>query len=259
VLVTHDFHTHTTYSDGTGLPWMVDAAEEAGLEAIGFADHCNVSERDSVVREKYEKGFNLDLTYERRREAIEGLRERTDVTIYDAVELDYDPRDEEAIEAFLEEAEFDYALGSVHSLHGADVQDPAQFDGQSEDDRRATVDAYYDELVQLVESELFDVASHVDLIERTPALRGYADEEHFAMVADAFERSRTVPEINAGRILRDYGAFHPGPDFLAFLDDRGIPFVPGSDSHSPEELEDRVPELEDYFVELDLEPVHPVG
>ena len=257
MLITHDYHTHSTYSDGTGLPWMVAAAEEAGLEAIGFTDHCNVSERDPVIREKYEKGFNLDLTYGRRREAIEGLRERTDLTIYDAVELDYDPRDEGAIEAFLEDAEFDYALGSIHTLDGADVQDPAQFNGMSEYDRRAAVDAYYEELVELIDSELFAIASHVDLIERTPALRGHATEDHFEMVADAFERSRTVPEINAGRRLADYGAFHPGPDFLGYLTDRGIEFVPGSDSHTPEELQDRLPELEDHFDELDLEPAHP--
>ncbi|WP_336345600.1 PHP domain-containing protein [Halalkalicoccus ordinarius] len=259
MLVTHDYHTHSTYSDGTGLPWMVAAAEEAGLDAIGFADHCNVSERESAVREKYEKGFNLDLTYERRREAIEGLRERTDLTIYDAVELDYDPRDEEEIRTFLAETGFDYALGSVHDLDGTDVQDPAQFDAMADEDCRAVVDAYYEALVELVESELFAVAAHVDLVERTPPLRGYAGEEHFEAVADAFERSRTVPEINAGRILRKYGEFHPAPDFLAALDERGIPFVAGSDAHSPEELRDRLPELEERFAELEVEPARPLG
>lgn len=256
--LTHDYHTHSTYSDGTGLPWMVEAAEEVGLEAIGFADHCNVSERESAVREKYEKGFNLDLTYGRRREAIEGLRERSRVTIYDAVELDYDPRDEGEIRAFLEEAEFDYALGSVHGLDGTDVQDPTQFDAMTDEERRAVVDAYYEEVVELVESELFAVAAHVDLIERTPDLRGYADEEHFEAVADAFERSRTIPEINAGRSLREYGEFHPAPDFLAALADRGIPFAAGSDAHSPEELRDRLPELEERFAELGLEPARPL-
>jgi histidinol-phosphatase (PHP family) len=257
VHLTHDYHTHTTYSDGTGLPWMVEAAEEAGLEAIGFADHCNVSEREPAVREKYEQGFNLDLTYGRRREAIEGIRERTELTVYDAVELDYDPRDEGASRRFLEEAEFDYAMGSVHSLDGADVQDVAQFDAMADEDCRAVVDDYYEELAALVESELFAIAAHVDLIERTPALRGYTDEGHYERVADAFERSRTVPEINAGRTLQEYGEFHPAPDFLAALDDRGIPFVAGSDAHSPEELHDRLPELEAYFEELGLEPVRP--
>lgn len=100
VLVLHDYHVHSTYSDGTGLPRIVAAAEKAGLEAIGFSDHCNVSERESAIHEKYEQGFNLDMTYERRREAIEGLCERTELTIYDAVELDYDPRDEGPIRAF---------------------------------------------------------------------------------------------------------------------------------------------------------------
>ena len=236
---------------------MVAAADEAGLDAVGFADHCNVSEREDLVREKYEYGFNLDLTYERRRAAIESVRERTDVTIFDAVELDYAPEDEPAIRAFLDEAAFDYAVGSVHRVEGVDVHDREHFADLAEDDRRAIVDAYYERLVDLVDSGLFDIAAHVDLVERTPALRGHTTEDHHEMVADAFERSGTVPEINAGRALDDYGAFHPGPDFLAYLRDRDVPFVPGSDAHRPEELRERVPVLEEYFADLDLEPANP--
>lgn len=97
----HDYHTHSTYSDGEFLWSMLSAAEDAGLNGVGVADHCNVSTRDRPQQVKRAMGFNLDAVYGRRRDAIENLRGRFDLRVFDAVEMDYDPRDEAEIEAFL--------------------------------------------------------------------------------------------------------------------------------------------------------------
>nr|WP_209019638.1 PHP domain-containing protein [Halorussus marinus] len=252
--VIHDYHVHSNYSDGSGMPLMVAAAADAGLSAVGFADHCNVAERDRLIRAKREYGFNLDRTYPLRREGIELLRERADLDVYDAVELDYAPRDEDDIATFLDEAGFDYAIGSVHRVGDANVQRSRPFEDKSRAERRAVVDDYYHRLVDLIDSELFEIAAHVDLIERTPELRGYTTDDHRTMVADAFERSRTVPELNAGRVLDDYGAFHPEPGFRETLRERGVAFVAGSDSHAPGELRDRIPAIAEAFDARDAEP-----
>lgn len=55
-------------------------------------------------------------------QADDRTREEVDIEIYDAVEIDYDPRDEAEISGFLEEAEFDYSVGSVHEVAGTNVQ-----------------------------------------------------------------------------------------------------------------------------------------
>ncbi|WP_162224407.1 PHP domain-containing protein [Halorussus amylolyticus] len=252
--VAHDYHVHSNYSDGTAMPRMVRAAADAGLDAVGFADHCNVSERDRMIRAKYEYGMTLDRTYPLRREGIESLRERYDLEIYDAVELDYAPDDEAEIRAFLADSGFDYAIGSVHRVEGENVQSHSTFADRSESERRRIVDDYYDALADLVESELFEIAAHADLIERTPDLRGYTTSDHYELIADAFSRSRTVPELNAGRALGDYGAFHPASDFREALADRGVEFVAGSDSHAPDELRDRIPAIEEAFDSWGLDP-----
>jgi histidinol-phosphatase (PHP family) len=256
VPVAHDYHVHSNYSDGTQMPRMLDAAADAGLRAVGFADHCNVADREELMREKRAYGINLDETYPLRREAIELLRDRyDDLRVFDAVELDYAPRDEAEIAAFLDAADFDYAIGSVHRVAGTNVQSSAPFADASAAERRRAVDDYYEALADLVASELFAVAAHLDLPERTPELRGYATEDHYEMVADAFRHSRTVPELNAGRVLRDYGRFHPAPDFREVLLERGVEFVAGSDSHVPEEIPNRKAELEGYFAGRDAKPV----
>lgn len=251
-----DYHTHSNYSDGELLYRMVDAADRVGLDGIGIADHCHVSSDDGMTTRRDAFGFNLDLTYERRRNGIEHIREGfPEIRVYDAVEMDYFPEEEPRIESFLDEAGFDYVIGSVHQVDGRNIQSPGEFRDDSEADRAGVVDAYYETLVSLVESELFDIAAHPDLVERTPALRGFATQDHYDRVAEAFQSSRTVPEVNAGRALREYGEFHPGPGFLDTLLDHGVEFVVGSDSHKPAEIGERGRAIDQRFDELGIEPI----
>lgn len=242
----HDYHTHSTYSDGEFLWSILSAAEDAGLDGVGVADHCNVSARDRPQRIKRAMGFNLDAVYDRRRDAIDDLRERFDLRVFDAVEMDYDPRDEAEIETFLAEAGFDYAIGSVHTLEGANVHFEGYFADKSGVERQELVDDYFEKLVSLIDSELFDVAAHLDLVERNPVLRGFATANHHERVAEALERSRTVPELNAGRVLDEYGEIHPTDNFMTVLLEYDIEFVLGSDSHEPGVVAPRKDELEKF-------------
>ena len=255
----YDYHAHTTYSDGSFLSQMIDAAERAGLDGVGFADHCNVFETDIDQAYREASGFNLDLTYERRRRAIERERERTDLRLFDAVEMDYHADREDAIESFLATAEFEYAIGSVHAIDGVNVHNQGYFADLSGAQRKAAVETYVDHLVELVESELFDIAAHVDLVERNEALRGLLTEDHYRRIADALADSRTVPEINAGRVLDAYGRFHPREPLAETLLDADVSFTVGSDAHAPGSLVDCSEELravrEEWglpVVELDL-------
>ncbi|ARS91336.1 PHP domain-containing protein [Natrarchaeobaculum aegyptiacum] len=252
-----DFHVHSNYSDGSFLERMVQAAESAGLEGIGFADHCALTQREPTASMRDLYGFNLDLTYERRREAIERLRERTSIDVYDAVEMDYDPRDEARIRSFLERADFEYAVGSVHEVDGRNVQVASAFVECSDAELDAVVDSYFDHLVALIDSGLFDVAAHVDLLERTEPLRGRAREGHYRRVADAFADSQTIPEINAGRATTDAGIVHPAGPFLEVIREREVPVTLGTDSHRPDEVGPRASFLEDFLDRWGLEPVVP--
>ncbi|ELY45050.1 PHP domain-containing protein [Natronorubrum sulfidifaciens] len=255
----HDFHTHTNYSDGSVLERMVTAADTAGLEGIGLTDHCTISARERPATARSVYGFNLDLTYERRRRAIEALRERADITleIYDGVEMDYDPRDERAIREFLAEAEFEYTLGSVHTVDGLNVQVPGNFTGMSGAALDAIADDYFDALVTMIDAELFDVAAHLDLLERTPPLRGRATRDHYERVARALADSRTVPEINAGRATAATTIVHPDESFLEVLREYDVAVTVGTDSHRPAEIGERTDFLETYLETRDLEPVYP--
>ena len=240
-----DVHAHTSYSDGGEIPLMLRAAVDPGLDAVGFTDHCSLSETWREERLLWNRNF--DRTYERRREALAIAERRYDVRTYDAVEMDYEPGLERRIESFLDCAGFDYAIGSVHDLDGANVHARSHFAGKPKAERRDLVDRYFEKLVALIDSELFTIAAHPDLVERNPHLRGFATVEQYERVADAFTDSRTVPEINAGRLLDDYGEFHPSPVFLDVLTAHDVSMTVGTDSHEPDAIAPRATAIEREF------------
>lgn len=251
----YDYHVHSNYSDGAFLAGMVGAAADAGLDGVGVTDHCNVSERPHCRRYRRRFGFNLDLTCERRRAAIADLADEHGLAVFDAVEMDYHPADEAAIREFLAEVGFDYAVGSVHELRETNVHGE-YFAGLSERAQRSAVDEYFERVVALVESGLFDVLAHADIVERNPALRGYATEDHYHAVAAALADADVVPEVNAGRVDREYGQFHPGDSFLSVLADYGVGVTAGSDAHDPDELRERVPKLREKLATVGLDVVY---
>lgn len=251
----YDYHAHSNYSDGDFLAAMLAAAQRQGLDGIGFADHCNVSADPSQQQFAREFGFNLDLTHERRRDAIESLRERYDIAIFDAVEMDYRPADEADVAGFLETAAFDYAIGSVHTVEGHNLHDETYFGAKSQAERRDVVETYVDRVVSMIDSELFAIAGHVDLPQRNEALRGLFTEGHYRRIASALEASRTVPELNAGRVTDGYGQFHPGPDFREILAEYGVRFTLGTDAHTPESVRENANELAAFVDRWDVDPV----
>jgi histidinol-phosphatase (PHP family) len=233
---------------------MAEAASKAGLSGIGISDHCIVSERQELIEVRNDIGFTFHKNYDQRRSEINKLRKSFDIEIYDAVEMDYHPHDEDAISTFLDEANFQYAIGSIHSLENINIHNESYFDKKTEAERASLVDEYFEKVIALVDSELFDIAAHLDLINRNPALRGFTTESHYRQVAEALASSRTITELNAGRILKDYGEYHPSPSFLNILQEYDISITIGTDSHTPDALTDRIPHVADWFKEKKITP-----
>jgi histidinol-phosphatase (PHP family) len=105
---------------------------------------------------------------------------------------------------------------------------------------QAVVDEHFERVVTLVESGLFDVLAQSDIVEQNPPLRGCATDEHYRDVDRALADSTTVPEVNAGRIDREYGEFRPNPAFLSALAKYDVAVIPGSDAPVSGQVHERV-------------------
>lgn len=243
--IRHDLHTHSTYSDGWDVAEMAAAAADFGLRSIGVTDHCPIGDDRFGRRERYD----LAETYRERREDLVAAASAAGIAVHDAAEVNYDPTKEDRIAAFLDEADFAYTIGSVHFADSFDIAQP-ELVSASLDTRQAAVDAYVDWQVALIDSELFDVVGHLDLVQRDPVLRGLMNESHYTRIADALVGSRSTPEINAGRLDRAYGTIHPHPDRLPIFAERDIAFVLGSDAHAPDQLERRLSLLVDVLEDV---------
>ena len=233
-----DIHTHTGFSDGSELSSMIEAAKQASLDGIGLTDHCILTDDDFGRHEQYD----LDDTYDQRRSKIEAARTQTDLRLYDAVEMSYTLDGTGQIESFLTTAGFEYTIGSVHFADGYDYTSDVQYVDATDEQRREAVACYYDALVALIDSELFDIVAHIDLPERLKTLRGYSQLQDYNRVAAALAGSRTVPEINAGRVTGSLGRPHPNTAMLSQFTEHGVAFVLGTDSQ-PNEINTRVPKL----------------
>jgi len=249
--VRYDLHVHSAFSDGSPMAEMADAAAAAGLEGIGFADHCIPFEDAHGRRDRHD----LVEHVEERRAAIEDLRESVDLRVFDAAEVSYDPAHEDDLTALLERAGFDYTIGSVHFAGGYHYTTPGAFEGLDEAALEDAIDCYVDAVVAMVESGLFDVVGHVDLVERVPALRGRLDEAARERIADAVVAADAVVEYNAGRADREWRELHPAPPLREALRSRGVAFTVGTDSHRPDELGARVDHLREAGFGADTDPV----
>jgi histidinol-phosphatase (PHP family) len=246
-----DVHTHTTFSDGSALDAMIAAAERAELDGLGITDHCIVTDDSFGRRAQYD----LVETYQRRREVIDDARPGTDLRLYDAAEMSYVEGDEDRLAAVLDDAAFEYTIGSVHFAGPYDYTSGSQHADADDEARRAAVERYYDAIVALIESELFEVLGHLDLPERMPVLRRYTTRGDYERVAAALAQSETVPELNAGRVHRSLGRVHPDPAILDVFGEYDVAFVLGTDSHAPAEIEQRVPAMREVVAESGLDLV----
>ena len=251
----HDYHVHSRYSDGGDMEAMVKTAVDIGLSGIGFADHCLFSHPQKEARVSYP--MDLDRLEERRAD-IERLRNRHDIEIFEGMEIDYYPDDERNIERFIAENDFDYVIGSVHevSKHSRHNPGPSVHHGPDEPGTEAELDAYVDRyfesLCRLIDSELFDIAAHLDLIERNDYLRGRPSRDEYERVAAALEQSRTMPEINGNRVDEDWPVL-PRQPFFEVLRERDISFVRGSDAHSALSIETRNDRIDDVSTRFEVE------
>lgn len=235
----YDYHVHSNYSDGAPLADMVTAARESGLRGIGFADHCNVSAEqirtDGGFKHRLEFA-TLYQSYRERRRQIRSLDDRFDIEVFDSVEIDYIEDDFENIETFVTESGFDYVIGSLHYVDGIHFCNNDYFASKPINERRTLLKDHLRNLVGLVESELFDIAAHVDVFERYPAFRGLMGPTDYDPLIEALNRSRTVPEINVGRLFTDYADTNPRRSLAHHFVDSGVEFTYGSDAHSTDDL-----------------------
>jgi len=221
-----DYHMHSSYSDGRSAPedYIAQAIVE-GMSEIGFSEHL------TLFKDPEDWNMNPEniVPYINH---IESLRNSTkNLKIKTALEVDYFEGKEEEIRNFLNLFPLDYIIGSVHYLGEKTVDfGPEFYEGKSID---RLFESYFESVITAVNSGLFDIIGHCDLI-RIYGYKPASDQEPFyRKLAEAMKTNNVAFELNTNGRNRPLADFYPDRKFLHIFREENVPVCVNSDAHMP--------------------------
>lgn len=228
-----DYHLHTPLcKHAVGAPTEYrTAAKDRGIEEICFTDHV-------PTPGTYDARHRMTLSeFPAYREMIAALRDDESPRVRFGIEADYYEGCEPFLREWLPAQDFDLVLGSVHYLDNWGFDNPAELARWSSVDIPSVWRNYFDHVVRLAKTRLFDVVGHFDL----PKKFGHRLPETALKAAvlpalDAVAAAGMGIEINTSGYRRPAQEQYPTVLILSLARERHIPICFGSDAHRPEEV-----------------------
>jgi histidinol-phosphatase (PHP family) len=232
-----DYHVHTFrcgHAGGASREFVLQALA-LGLSEIGFTDHIPLyflAEKDRDPRLAMSEDRFADYVAE-----VETLRREFDgrIAVRLGLEADYAEGHEDELRRWLDRADWDFVLGSVHWVAGAWIDAPgsaARFEREGTD---ALYAEYYRLLAKAARTRLFDVLSHFDL----PKKHGHRPTAPVAGEAEAIAaaaESGCAVEVSSAGLRKPVAELYPAPSLLRRIAGAGIPVTFSSDAHAPAEV-----------------------
>lgn len=237
-MLRSDYHTHTPlckHAEGEPEAFVAQAIQ-LGLHSYGIADHAPMPPELELFDDWRMLYAELPLYKEWIMRAKKAAA-HTPLRVLSALECDWLPGIEPWIQRLRQEHEWDYLIGSVHYLPNEEAVDnsiyaDSSITGSVEEDWKQ----YWASMQGLVESGLFDVVGHIDLVKiwgRSPQgdLSAY-----YRPTLDALEGSGMAVEINTAGWHKKCREQYPSEAILTELLRRRIPILINADAHYPEHL-----------------------
>jgi histidinol-phosphatase (PHP family) len=244
-----DYHIHTNYTrDATGtVKDYCEMAEKLGIKEIAFTNHLFLKKLDNVPGIESSEIPKMSIRLDeipKHYEEIEKAREQFKLKIKFGMEIDYFEECEKEIERLIRGYPFDFVLGSVHIIDGFVIGDSnGAVKLFQQRDVFQTYIQYFSKLKKAIESQLFDVMAHPDIIRKYAVQYSVIPFEKYKDQIEDIVNSLVDNKI--GIELNTYGYIHPVHDsypsieFLKICKEFGVKVVTiGSDAHSPSRLGD---------------------
>ncbi|WLD91865.1 histidinol-phosphatase [Alkalihalobacillus sp. AL-G] len=234
-----DYHNHLEKGTLTidYLTQFTDAATNKGIDEFGISEHAyhfyqtaNILSNPWVdERRYYDMKDYISLFHDAWNKGI-------DVRM--SIEMDYTPGKHKEMAEFINRYDFDYVIGSIHWVEDFGI-DLSEF--KQEWDRRDITDVYrgyFDQVITLAESNLFDILGHFDLVKMFNHIPTDTEFllEQYERATDALKQSKTCIEISTAGLRKPVSEIYPHEDLLRICYKKGIPIVLSSDAHYPEHV-----------------------
>mgnify|MGYP002399648662 FL=1 len=236
-----DLHTHhfrCGHADGT-IEDYIQAAIDAGLQAIGISDHSPYlyHEEDhpapstvmprSAFAGYVEEVLRLKDKYRGRIEVLLGI------------ESDFFPEHADVYREAFKGIPFDYLIGSVHQLGGVSIFNRNRWKKLHESKHVDEKRSYFELIKQSAQSGMFDILGHIDAMKGYyPPFSDIPAHEHIDDALRTIGECGVSIEINTSGKTKDCGGWYPSDDILERALHFGVQVTFGSDAHVPSRVGD---------------------
>ncbi|ASS75082.1 histidinol phosphatase [Tumebacillus algifaecis] len=234
-----DYHVHTERGPYS-VEWLeqfIETARRRGVGELGISEHGYrfKQTRSLFANEWTDKKRTEDL--DQYMQMVLDARKAGHAVKF-GIELDYIPGCEEAVREFLASYPFDYVIGSVHWLgdFGFDLLEYRTV--WEERDIKEVYNEYFETLMKLAESRLFQIIGHPDVIKVFGHVPDDADflQGWYSKLAAHFKRYDQCIEVSTAGLRKPVQKMYPAPDFLSACYAAGVPIALSSDAHRPEDV-----------------------
>ncbi len=228
-----DYHMHTPLcKHAAGEPEeYARRAIERGIDEIGFSDH-------TPMPTSYDPDWRMSLDeYPRYVDMIRRCQKSVpQLTIKLGLEADFHPGTEDYVRDVIARHPLDYVIGSVHFLGDWGFDNPEHAHRFDEQDVFAVYAQYYDLVIGLARTGMFDILGHPDVIKKfghRPS-RDYEGLERKAL--EAVAEAGLALDVNTSGLRRPAREIYPSLRMLKTARSLGIGITFGSDAHDPKQV-----------------------
>lgn len=218
-----DLHNHTTlcnHASGSMREYITQA-QSIGIDVYGFSCHAPMP-----FDEKYRMSLD-DLPH-----YIKSVRDLDgDLEILCGLEVDYIANRDDLLLREVIDAKVDYLIGSIHFLGEWGFDNPEFLYKWKDRDLYSTWMTYLHSLELLIESDLFDIIGHIDLLKIFGARPPDSVLSSFVDVLKCAKAKDLVIEINHAGLRKDINELYPSPELLRVIKGLDIDITFGSDAH----------------------------
>lgn len=235
-----DYHVHMAETGEFTTDYLkkyMEKAQQEGIEELGISEHAyffqetkNILSNPWVDNRRTLQFKDYQALFDQARDA--GLQVKM------GIEMDYTPGKEKEMETFLDAHPFDYAIGSVHWIGDWGIDLEIYRDEYEKRDIKEVYRQYFDQIITLAESQLFNFVGHIDLIKifsYKPDDQEFVEEQYDRAVK-ALAASGTCIEISTAGLRKPVGEIYPDPILLQKCHDAGVGIVLNSDAHAPKHV-----------------------
>jgi len=242
LLIDYHLHNHFSVDSETKTSDIAKKAIELGIEEICITNHIETFEPKTGKGDfSYDEAINRFAKI--KKDIYETQKDFPDLPIKFGVELEYIPEWMDEMKRFIDDAGFDFLIGSVHEVDGIIISSSDLCHELYEKvDEEYAYGKYFDLLYEMVEWGQFSVVGHFDIckkggISHFGPFRPEKYKERIMRILELMKQKGIGIELNAKCMHEHCNELFPHPDILKWCVKVGVEhYTLGSDAHTAKEV-----------------------